>query len=463
MIVPDTIWLPEIALTGRTKYRALADALRDGVAAGHLPPGTQLLPVRDMAWRLGVTPGTVARAYATLIDAGVLTAGVGRGTFVADKPAPASPPVPPPADAHLRLLSPRLPDLGQGAIIRAGLSRLAASMPDHGLLDYPSRQTDAAARAAFAARAERMPIGPVTPEDVVLANGAQNAIVMVMQALLTGASPKVLIDEQGYPGFRRAAELCRATALSVPWDEEGPRLDAFERIVAAERPQLYCTSAEVQNPTTRRTSVERRHAIAAIARRHDLHILDDDCYRSAPHSGPSYRALLPDHGWYVTSPSKSLTPALRVGFALGPSSHTNALVRTATQTCFGVARVLTDLYAFVAAHPDTPAVTARLADWIADEVRAAVNVLGGFTLEWNVEAPFLWLSLPVGWRSGDFVRAAEVEGVLVRSAEDFSLRDGRQVHAVRLALNGTVPRSRALEGYERLAALLARPPEQISA
>ncbi|MBU2359108.1 MAG: GntR family transcriptional regulator, partial [Alphaproteobacteria bacterium] len=86
MIVPDTKWTPDLSAATRSKYEALASAIRDGVADGQLLPGAQLPPVRDLAYRIGVTPGTVARAYRLLVDDRVLVAGVGRGTFVADRP-----------------------------------------------------------------------------------------------------------------------------------------------------------------------------------------------------------------------------------------------------------------------------------------------------------------------------------------------------------------------------------------
>ena len=72
----DTIWTPDISNHDGPKYRAVADALRDGISDGTLLPGEKLPPVRDLAWRLQITPGTVARAYTILTDAGLLEAGV---------------------------------------------------------------------------------------------------------------------------------------------------------------------------------------------------------------------------------------------------------------------------------------------------------------------------------------------------------------------------------------------------
>src|SRR3546814_16871437 len=58
-----TIWIPKIDHRPAPRYRAIAEAISDAIASGELPSGTRLPPQRDLAWRLGVTVGTVTRAY----------------------------------------------------------------------------------------------------------------------------------------------------------------------------------------------------------------------------------------------------------------------------------------------------------------------------------------------------------------------------------------------------------------
>ncbi|WP_461307644.1 GntR family transcriptional regulator, partial [Albidovulum sp.] len=79
----DTIWLPDLRHHDGPKYLALTRCLREAVRDGSLPEGARLPPVRELAWRLGMTPGTVARAYQIATQEGLLEAAVGRGTFVA--------------------------------------------------------------------------------------------------------------------------------------------------------------------------------------------------------------------------------------------------------------------------------------------------------------------------------------------------------------------------------------------
>jgi DNA-binding GntR family transcriptional regulator len=83
IIVTDTTWAPDLTQFPGPKYLGLSRALRDAIRSGELPANSQLPTVRDLAWRLQLTPGTVARAYQLAKQEGLLAATVGRGTFVA--------------------------------------------------------------------------------------------------------------------------------------------------------------------------------------------------------------------------------------------------------------------------------------------------------------------------------------------------------------------------------------------
>ncbi|WP_394177094.1 PLP-dependent aminotransferase family protein [Yoonia maritima] len=473
MIVSDTIWQPNLAESGKSKYQALAQAIREGVTTGQLLPGEKLPPVRDLAYRVSVTPGTVARAYKLLIDEGHLHAGVGRGTFVSEpkvqpvRSLPSADRFFDPAldrDGQAHLLSPKMPDVGQGEIIRAAMHELADTTAPDMLLRYPTRDTDLPAREAFAETLDPKHIGAFDIHNIVASHGGQNAILMILQSVLEGANPVIAVDELSYGGFRSAGVLCRAEVIGIPWDDDGPMVDALEVAIREHKIQVFCTSAEVCNPTVKQTTPKRREQIAALAQAHGVHIIDDDCYRlmNTERVGPSYRALLPGLGWYLTSPSKSITAALRIGFAVAPKGWSKALTRTATFTSFGVTRIVTDLYTAIIRHPDLNVIVDRVKARISDDILAAVRILDGYDMRYSETVPFLWLDLPMGWRAGEFCQAAEAAGVLIKSADDFALRESRSVHAVRIAVNGLVPHAHFVQAMERLRDLLDHPPERIA-
>ncbi|MBV0912261.1 aminotransferase-like domain-containing protein [Anianabacter salinae] len=466
----DTIWQPSLDGRSGPKYRAVSDAIRDAIGGGILSPGTRLPPVRDLAWQLKITPGTVARAYSVLSDAGVLKAEVGRGTFVADPEAEAgaAPLQGAPwvqhetaeTDGVISLFSPRLPDLGQVALIRDAFARLS-DRPARDLLDYPTTPAFAPARRAALRWLEGTVLGPIEQENLVLTHGGQSGISLVMQAVLKGRAPVVMIEELSYPGFRRAAQLLRAEVVGVPMDAHGLIPEALDEIAARHDAQILCTSPEVHNPTGIVTPTFRREAIADVARRRGFHILEDDCYRIGRAAGPAYRALLPDQGWHVSSISKALTPALRIGFAVAPQVHQAALRRAAEYGFFGLARPLADLAEDLLTRSETYAVIDRLRGAYATYIREAVNILGGHDLQWHDDTPFLWLTLPDGWRAASFARAAEAQGVQLRAAEDFALRSGSPPHAVRMAINAQVSLDSFAGAMRRVRGLLDNPPETI--
>ena len=221
-----TIWQPTLADGQGPKYKLVALTIREGVTSGALSVGDKLPPVRELAWQLGITPGTVARAYTILTDEGLLEAEVGRGTFVAPPQAAIREDVwNREQDSWIKeleisdtdavsLFSPRLPDMGQVAMIRSAL-RQVADVPGEDLMNYPTRDAYAPVRQAVVDWLSHLALGPLSERDVVLSHGGQSAIVLVLQAILSGPKPVMLVEDLSYAGFRRAAEVLRAEVVGV--------------------------------------------------------------------------------------------------------------------------------------------------------------------------------------------------------------------------------------------------------
>jgi DNA-binding transcriptional MocR family regulator len=464
-ISPDKIVaLPQTAVG--PKYKRVADTIQLAIRSGDLRAGDKLPPVRELAWSLGITPGTVARAYTLLTNAGHAVAEVGRGTFVAERSARvASPPREyvsvPLQDGKLSLFSPQLPDLGQVALIRSVFARIGETAPER-LLHYPTRDAYRPLREAAVHFLRTIPLGSIEESDVVIVHGAQNGLGVILQAILHGARPTVLVEDMAYPGFRRTADLLRADVVGVPSDEHGLLPDALAEIARRTGAQVLCTSPDVHNPTLICTPSERRKQITEVCRALDVQIIEDNCYRRTDITAPSYRILAPERTWHLTSISKLLTPALRIGFATAPRGRGPELRQIAEHGFFGIAQPLAEAAEYILTAPETEDIMVAIRQRMAEYVRVAVNALGTYRLTWHEDVPFLWLPLPQGWRGAAFCRAAESRGVQIRSADEFALRDGRAPHAVRIAVNAQVP----LEVFEnamlQLRDLLGHPPEQIS-
>lgn len=468
--MPDTIWLPDLGRFDGPKYLALTHALRDAVRAGELAKGDRLPPVRDLAWRLGMTPGTVARAYQIVTQEGLLEAAVGRGTFVAaTRPkfgAEQALLLEPLAEARLRapggdtvidLRSPQLPDVGQNAAIGAVYARMAAE----GTIDYlgyPGLKRDGSLRAAYADWLGDRDLGTAGADDIVLTQGGQNAIGLALQCCLKGPRPQVMLEELAYPGFRHAARLNRAEVVPVTLDGEGVSPRALDEACRRSGARILCVTTEAHNPTTVRMPLARRVEIVRVARHHDLQIIEDDCYSVGAASAPSLRALAPERTWYITSVSKSLVAGLRFGCIVCPAGQGEYARLAAQHSYFGIARPVADVMLALF----TSGEAARLRDAaeavLERRLELALNALGTCQIFWQKGLAFLWLKLPQGWRASTFMREAESAGVLVRSADEYALVDAHAPNAIRIAIDGRSPEPAFVRALETMARLLRNPP-----
>lgn len=465
-IVTDTNWLPDMSSESGPKYLILVRALREDVRNGVLAPGRRLPPVRELAWSLGITPGTVARAYQIATQQGLLEAVVGRGTFVAMNAPRLGPSQPlyidrtPDFDREngpVDLRAPQLPDVGQTAAIAAAMVEAAGEIgPDY--LEYPGLRRDRATRQAVTEWLGDCRLGPICDDDLVLTHGGQNGINVVLSCCLRGERPAVLAEALAYPGFRHAARLQRAEVVPVALDGEGMRPDALDAACRRHSARVVCIATEAQNPTAVRMSLGRRAEIVALAREHDLQILEDDCY-TVPCSGlPSLRELAPERCWHVSSLSKTISAGLRFGMVVCPEGMGEAGRLAAQHSYFGLARPITDIVTRLLVSGEAARLRTAAQAVMSHRLALVVEALAGYDLSWQPGLSFLWLRLPTGWRASTFTRMAEADGVLLRSADEYALTDGHAPSAVRIALAGGVAEDRFARALATLARLLANPP-----
>jgi GntR family transcriptional regulator / MocR family aminotransferase len=326
------------------KTAAVYRALRAAIVDGRLPAGERLPATRALAADLGVARGSVAAAYERLTAEGYLAARVGAGTFVVGAPATrarrraSADPLRPRADWTFEPLAtsgsvraPRydfrtgIPDAGLfpfdawRRLVTAEL-RLRANNP--GTYGEPAGHPllrSAIARYLGVSRGVR-----TTAEDVVVTNGAQHAFDLIARVLVRPGDV-VAVEEPGYPPVRRILAALGARVVGVPVDDEG--------LVVAELPgscRLVYTTPSHQFPLGRAMSLGRRRELLEWARGRPAAIVEDDYDSEFRFSA---RPLEPLHSLdtagrvlYVGTFSKSMVPALRVGFVLATPGLREALI-----------------------------------------------------------------------------------------------------------------------------------------
>lgn len=447
-------WTPRKLRSDSPVYLALADSIAEDVSSGRLRPGTQLPTHRDLAHALGVDLTTVTRGYAEARKRGLLLGRVGRGTFVrGNVPAPGSSGARADAVADLSLnlpptLEPNLP----AQILTATLEELSKSLDVASLLKYQDNAGMELHRQAGASWVSQR-VADADPEKLVVTNGAQHAISVLLSTL---ASPGevVMTEALTYPAFRSAAEHLSLTVRGIEMDEDGIRVDAFRRACKTGARVLYITPT-LHNPTTLSMPAVRRAAIARVAREFDVQIIEDDVYGILVDDAPAPLATLaPERTYFLSSLTKAVAGGLRIGYVLCPTPA------DAERVAAGV-RVTTWMAAPLMAHIASRWVRSRMARDILRANRAeamrrqqiAARLLSRFQWRATRFSYHGWLVLPAGWSTAEFVAQARRARVAVTPGDAFAVSGRCEPPAVRLSL--TAPDRDSLEdALGRVARLL---------
>ncbi|QES51198.1 GntR family transcriptional regulator [Streptomyces venezuelae] len=291
----------------------IAASVEAGVGSGELAPGALLPPMRELAARLGVNPNTVAAAYRTLRERGVIETDGRRGSRVRARPA-------------------STPREAMGIAVPAGARDLSSGNPDLALLPALAGPLAAAARR-YAQAPTEYGQEPVVPElarlaraglsaegvpdgPLALTSGALDGIERVLAAHLKPGDAVAVED----PGWGSALDLVPALGLRVlpvEVDEEGPRPDAVAAALAAGARALLVTS-RAQNPTGALVGAARAAALRSLLARHPgVLVIEDDHGHGIVDLPLHPLGGLTRHWALVRSTAKAYGPDLRLALVTG--------------------------------------------------------------------------------------------------------------------------------------------------
>ena len=438
------MWAPNLQASDGPIYEKIAAALERDIRAGLLGTGTRLPTLKELAAALGVTPGTVNRAYELAQRRGLVEGEVGRGTFVrgmAEKgaPAPALPPAVPsvaePASewVDLSIVKPNMQL--QEPYVRAAMLDLAHSPTLSEMLDYTPDGGHPLHRQAGASWMHHTGL-PAKAEQVLLTAGAQHGLLVAVHAL-TKPGELVLCESLCYPGVASVVLSLGRKLKGVATDAQGMEPNRLRELCEQERPAMIICIATCQNPTTSVMSAARRSEIADIAREFDVILVDDDLYVFlAPTPVPPLASFAPERTLYLTSLSKSVASTVRLGYLHGPPEWLARLAASVRTSVWMVsplaAQLATNLITTGKAHEMA---SAQRAEAQARQLMAR-ELLGPFEYRSQPTAFHVWLKLPRRWSSGEqFAALARGHQLLVAGGDAFSVnRDGEGRQHVRIAL-----------------------------
>ncbi len=315
----------------------LEQALRVAIQSGRLATGFSLPPTRVLAADLGVSRGLVVEAYEQLVAEGYLNGVQGSSTRVAQVASAADDQVNMPAsEARTRYdFAPGIPDttlLGQSRFMQH-LRAAFATLAGEGL-----RYGDAAGylplRRALAAYLARVRGVQATPDRIVICSGFAGAIALLARLLARRRFSSVAVENPGSVEVHPIVRLAGLAPTPVRVDAHGIDADAVGKSAA----RLALVTPAHQFPTGVVLAAERRATLVAWARRCDGFIIEDDYdaeYRYDRTPVGATQGLAPEQVIYAGSLSKTLAPALRLGWLVLPRALMDEAVALRRQMDLG--------------------------------------------------------------------------------------------------------------------------------
>ncbi|MCW5691635.1 MAG: PLP-dependent aminotransferase family protein [Pseudolabrys sp.] len=380
-------WLPALPNNGEPIYSQLLSALEADVAAGRLPAGFRMPPQRELARTLGISAGTVTKAYAEAERLGLVQGQVGRGTFVSGREQ-SNGRARRVVDLSLNIPGPRMP----AALLSAAFSKIGRRNDLLNYAGYIAHPGIEEHRQVFAAMLRDIGYEP-SAENMLITNGAQHSMNVALGAICKPGDT-VLTEAATFHGMKALAEFSHYKIAGVAMDADGILPEALDQTVVRTRAKVLFTIPTLQNPTARIMSNERRREIVKIARKRDILLVEDDVYGLIAHGVEPLAQMAPERTFYVNSFSKCVLPGLRVGLLVAPPPYLQQVYRAMRAT----------------AWMGSPIASMIIADWIRDgtvrkivrgmheeadrRTRLAKSILGDAMPARQPPSFHIWLEMP---------------------------------------------------------------------
>ncbi len=442
--------------TARPAYLLIADIIADGINSGEFQPRDRLPPLRDLAALLAINYTTATRGYAEARRRGLIDSRPGMGSFIRGKVP--SVPLNGGSSYEMTMNSPIEPREELAQAIAAGAINLFTQKNILALLRYQDFGGLADDKAMAKVWLEKQ-LPPVSIDEILVTPGIHSALVGLL-TLLCRHGGSVCVSDLIYPGLKAIASQLNITLQSLPCDEDGPLPRAFEHQCQTGNIRALYVNPTIQNPTTLTLPLRRREALADVALRYSIPVIEDEAYAAlATQHIASFSELIPELTWYLTGMSKCFGPGLRTAFVKGPGKRN-------TQLLAGALRALN-----VMASPLTNALAAQwiqegTADRVLQSVRAestirqkiAANILKEFSYRATPEGFHLWLLLPrhFNWNPAEMAVQLRDLGVSAVSSAAFCT-DNNPPDAIRICLGGAWSREVCTENLHTLAHVMRNP------
>lgn len=456
-----TIWQPKELDQDRPLYLAISDKLADDIIGGHLTPETKLPPMRQLAKALGVTVGTVNRAYRAAEKRGLVISEVGKGTFVRSnthnkQSVPLVLPEHSPENlCNLTLNAPVHMDISH--YLSKTFSTLSESdiMGSH--LQYGDTKGKEPHRLIINKWLESRQVDTRNGETI-LTHGGQQGLACVLSAL-TQPGDTVLVEELTYSGAKNLAKLHGLILCPVAMDDDGLLPQALEKAALETGANVLICMPSLHNPTTRSMTLERRKLVVEVSKRRHIKIIEDDVYirDDKTRDLPTLQCLLPEQTFHVSSFSKVVAPGLRFGSITVAKPYSADIISAAQTSSWMASPIIGEMLCHWLEIGIVDDITRMREKRTAARVQLARRCLSGLNIESSLTATHIWLHLSHPWKADTFAFELNKKGLVLTPQSYFSTNPLKPSTAVRLCI-GLVNSDELLEKALRIIAATAKCP-----
>lgn len=296
-------------------------------------------------------------------------------------------------------------------------------------------------------------------DDVLITTGSGQAINMITR-LYVNPGDTVLLEEFCYAGSITRFRGAGATVVSMPVDEDGIRMDALAASLAelkakGVRPKFIYTIPTIQNPTGSVMPLDRRQKLIALAKQYGVPIFEDECYADLVWAGsapPALYGLAPEIVVHIGSFSKTLAPALRLGYVVSGWDVLSRLIPLKADSGTGALDQMIVAEYFGKHFDDhVPHLTAVLNDKLATMVEAVEREFGTHAdLFMPKGGIFLWIKLPDAVDVTKLMKPAADAGVAFNPGPEWSIDAATTKSYLRLCF-GSATKQEINEGVKVFA------------
>lgn len=419
-------------------YLQLVDQLREAIAAGALKPGDKLPPQRELADYLDIHLSTVTRAYKVCEEQGLICAKIGQGTFISSDSA-SSNILLYPESPQLITLGTIIPPYNGNKKVVSFIKEIMKQPDITKFLEYGSPNGTLTQRKNIAAWLQALG-NPAAEEQVFFATGGQNALCAAVFGLFK-TGDKIGVNALTFPGLK---SICKMLGVQlIPLPEKNGRLDH-------EHLESYCRQENIKglylvpdqhNPTTYTMTLNERKAMAELAQKLKLIILEDAINSMyVTFKRPSLYSLAPENTIYILSTSKFLCAGLRVAFMAVPTKYREPI----SEVLYNMNLMVSPLNIEIVNRIFTSGLLKEIIREKREELLARSEIVAecfeNLDIQGEKTCSFRWLSLPQGVTGQQFEQEALEQGIQVFAAERFSVGNIKPPRAVRLCISA--PRTR---------------------